>query len=97
MHDKFQAERENLQDAVREAVGARSAFEGDFILQLMSFRQKGVLQQSAFVMAILVANQAVYQALLIAKGSGGSLEVAVGGIMLAVGLVWYYGYRPFSF
>lgn len=73
---------------------ARRDFEGDFLLQLLSFRNKGVLRQSAFVSSILIANQAVYQAILFADDRGGNPAFALGGLAASAALVWYYGYRP---
>lgn len=73
---------------------ARRDFEGDFVLQLLSFRKKGVLRQAAFVGSILIANQAVYQGILFADGRGGNPALALGGLAASAALVWYYGYRP---
>lgn len=92
---KLEAEKDNLEMAVEDAQRARKAFEGDFILQLMSFRQKGVLRQAAFAASIVIANQAVYQAILVADDRGGSPAFAVGGLIVSAALVWVYGYRPF--
>ncbi|CAM9579640.1 unnamed protein product [Ectocarpus sp. 4 AP-2014] len=89
--DKATAE---LEEAVAAAEEARREFEGDFVLQLMSFRQKGVLRQAAFVGAVLIANQAVYQAILVADDRGGNPAFALGGLAASAALVWYYGYRP---
>lgn len=92
--DKAKAE---LEGAMADAQEARRAFEGDILLQLLSFRKKGVLRQAAFVGAVLIANQAVYQAILVADDRGGNPAFAFGGIVASAALVWLYGYRPFSF
>lgn len=89
--DKATAE---LEEAVAAAEEARREFEGDFTLQLMSFRQKGVLRQAAFVGSILIANQAVYQAILAADSRGGNPAIALGGLVASAALLWFYGYRP---
>lgn len=83
-----------LEEAMVAAEEARREFEGDFVLQLMSFRQKGVVRQAAFVGAVLVANQAVFQAILVADDRGGNPVIALGGLVVSAALVWYYGYRP---
>lgn len=93
---KVNAEKEELERAMADFTEARAAYEGDFELQLMSFRGKGVVKQSALVAAILVSNQAVYQAIKIANDTGGNPAIAVGGLAVAGALVWFYGYRPFS-
>lgn len=86
-----------LEEAMVDAENARRAFEGDILLQLLSFRKKGVLRQAAFVGAVLIANQAVYQAILVADDRGGSPAFALGGLLASAVLVWVYGYRPISF
>lgn len=91
--DKATAE---LEEAMAAAEKARREFEGDFVLQLLSFRKKGVLRQAAFVGSILIANQAVYQAILVADDRGGDPAFALGGLAASAALVWYYGYRPFK-
>lgn len=91
--DKATAE---LEEAMADAQQAQRAFEGDPLLQLLSFRKKGVLRQAAFVGAILIANQAVYQAILAVDDRGGSPQFALGGLVVSAALVWFYGYRPFS-
>lgn len=96
MQAKMDRATTELEAAMADASEARRAFEGDLFLQLSSFRTKGFLQQAAFVGAILVANQAVYQAILVADDRGGSPAFALGGLAASVGLVWFYGYRPFS-
>lgn len=83
-----------LEEAMVAAEEARREFEGDFVLQLMSFRQKGVVRQAAFVGAVLIANQAVFQAILVADDRGGNPVIALGGLAVSAALVWYYGYRP---
>lgn len=93
---KLEKATANLEEAMAEAKEARAAFEGDFLLQLMSFRQKGVLRQAAFVAAVLIANQAVYQAILVADDRDGNPAIALGGLAASAALVWVYGYRPFS-
>lgn len=94
---KLEEATAQLEDAMVEAKEARAAFEGDFLLQLMNFRQKGVPRQAAFVAAILIANQAVYQAILVAGDRDGNPVIALGGLAVSAALVWVYGYRPFSF
>lgn len=89
--DKATAE---LEEAMAAAEEARREFEGDFVLQLMSFRQKGVVRQAAFVGAVLIANQAVFQAVLVADDRGGNPAIVLGGLAVSAALVWIYGYRP---
>lgn len=93
--EKLNKERKSLERAMEDAREARSAFEGDFVLQLLSFRQKGILQQSAFVLAILVTDQVGFQLMKVIDDRGGSLPFALGGIATVAALVWFYGYRPF--
>ncbi|CAM9319962.1 unnamed protein product [Hapterophycus canaliculatus] len=83
-----------LEEAMAAAEEARREFEGDFTLQLMSFRQKGVLRQAAFVGSVLIANQAVYQAILVADDRSGNPAFALGGLVASAALLWFYGYRP---
>lgn len=91
---KLEKATAELEEAMVGAEEARREFEGDFVLQLMSFRQKGVVRQAAFVGAVLIANQAVFQAVLVADDRGGSPVIALGGLAASAALVWYYGYRP---
>lgn len=94
--EKLEKAKIDLEKAVADAEEARRAYEGDFILQLTSFRSKGLLRQAAFVGAVTIANQAVYQVILMAEDRGGSLVIALLGSIISAALVWFYGYRPFS-
>lgn len=93
---KVEAERINLEKAMIRAKNARAAYDANFILQLSSFGKKGLRRQAAFIAAVLIANQAVYQAILLADDRGGNPVVAVGGLLISGFLLWFYGYRPFS-
>lgn len=92
---KLDLAKAELEQAIDNAEKAQKDFEGDFVLQLLSFRTKEVLKQAAFVGAVLIANQAVYQAILVVDDRGGNPALALGGLAASTALVWFYGYRPF--
>lgn len=94
---KVEVERLNVEKAVERAKKARAAYNADFILQLSSFGQKGIRRQAAFIAAVIISNQAVYQAILALDDRGGNPVFAVGGLLISAVLLWVYGYRPFSF
>lgn len=93
---KVEAEKANLEKAMLRAKDARAAYNRDFFVQLSSFPKKGIQRQMAFVAAVLISNQAVYQAILTADDRGGSPIFAVGGLVVSAVLLWFYGYRPFA-
>jgi hypothetical protein len=49
--------QENLERETENLKNLQEAMEKDPILQLQSFRSKGVIKQSALVASILIANQ----------------------------------------
>ncbi|CAM9192131.1 unnamed protein product [Chrysoparadoxa australica] len=79
----------------------QDAMAKDPLLQVQTFPQKGPIKQAAFVAAILIANQAVYQVLLVVEGRGGNawtaaLEVSKTNPSLACALNLLTYYHHFS-
>jgi hypothetical protein len=51
--------QENLKREIETLKNLQEAMEKDPILQLQSFRSKGIIKQSALVASILIANQVI--------------------------------------
>ncbi|CAM9638889.1 unnamed protein product [Discosporangium mesarthrocarpum] len=91
--DKLLREKKEVETAAEQLEEARSRLARDPVLMLRSFPQRGRPKQAAFVLAIIVANQASYQLLLLAEGRGGSGMAAFVELVVSAGLLWFYGFR----
>ncbi|KAG5179405.1 hypothetical protein JKP88DRAFT_349945 [Tribonema minus] len=90
---RVEREKANLEREVENMKDLQASVEKDWVFQLQSFPTKGVVKQSALVSAILLANQAAYQALLIVERRGGEPVTAALELALVAAALYFYGLR----